>query len=404
MNYGRYQIVKELGKGSMGVVYQAYDPQIDRVIALKVLRQDRSASEAFVQRFLTEAKAIGRLSHPNIVTVFDVGQDQGMIYIAMEFLEGKPLDKIIEDRSPSLEEIIRLSVFVALALDYAHGKGIIHRDIKPSNILIAKEGLVKITDFGIAHIEDPASPLQTQAGEILGTPAYMSPEQVLSRTVDGRSDLFSLGIILYEMTTGKRPFTGENLAAIFNAVTKTTPAEPKKINPSISKDLSQVIMKSLNKMPEQRFQTGKAFAEALGATIKGNEPVNAPTPAGGRSRIPLYAVINLVLLVVISGLAYLFFKDKPVPPTPVEKQVVTSVAPVTPAATAYLKVESTPSGAQCFIDGKFRGETPSRFNLLPGKHEVRLILPEHLDWEAEVQVDPQAETPLSVQLLPVGKK
>lgn len=404
MNYGRYQIVKELGKGSMGVVYQAYDPQIDRVIALKVLRQDRTTSDAFVQRFLTEAKAIGRLSHPNIVTVFDVGQDQGMIYIAMEFLEGKPLDKIIEERRPSLEEIIRLSVFVALALDYAHGKGIIHRDIKPSNILVGKEDQVKITDFGIAHIEDPTAPLQTQAGEILGTPAYMSPEQVMSRTVDGRSDLFSLGIILYEVTTGKRPFAGENLAALFNAITKTTPAEPKKINPSISKDLSQVIMKSLSKMPEQRFQTGKAFSEALKVTLKGDEPAKAPTPDGRRSRIPLYIVINLVLLAVISGLAYIFFKDKPVSPKPVEKQVVAPVPTVTPAATASLKVESIPSGAQCFIDGKFRGETPSRFNLVPGRHEVRLILPEHLDWEAEIQLDPQAETPLSVQLLPVGQR
>ena len=197
MNYGRHRIVKELGKGAMGVVYQAHDPQIDRLVALKVLRPDRVTTEAFLQRFMKEAKAIGRLSHPNMVIVYDVGEDHGTVYIAMEFLEGKPLNEIIQMDVFQPEEIIDLGVQVAEALDYAHRKGIIHRDIKPSNIIVQPDGQIKITDFGIAHIEDPEATQQTQAGEILGTPAYMSPEQVLSQPVDGRSDLFSLGVILY---------------------------------------------------------------------------------------------------------------------------------------------------------------------------------------------------------------
>jgi serine/threonine protein kinase len=398
MNYGRYKIVKEVGKGSMGVVYQAHDPQIDRVIALKVLRQDRLTSEAFVQRFLKEAKAIGRLSDPNIVTVYDVGEDQGMIYIAMEFLEGEPLNRVIEEKRLTLEEIIRFCSRVAETLDYAHSKGIIHRDIKPSNILVRADGQVKITDFGIAHIEDPSASLQTQAGEILGTPAYMSPEQVLSQPVDGRSDLFSLGIILYELTTGKRPFEGENLATLFNAITQTIPVEPLRINPSIPKDLSQVIMKSVSKAPEQRFQTGMAFSEALKASWKGNKPIAKPTTPERRSRTPLYAVLVLILLVGITGGAYFSLKGRSAPQKAVEKQTVS------PAATASLKVESTPPGARLFIDGTFRGETPSRWNLPPGKHEVRLTLPEHFDWEAGVQLKEEAETPLSVQLVPFGEK
>ena len=195
MKYGRYEIVGELGKGSMGVIYKAHDPQIDRVIALKVLRHDRVTSEEFVKRFYKEAKAIGRLSHSAIVTIYDVGQDKGTIYIAMEFLEGPSFDGIIQERRLSPEEIVDLGAQVAEALDYAHQQGIVHRDIKPANIILTPTGQVKITDFGIARIEDPSAPQQTQAGEILGTPSYMSPEQVMGQPVDGRSDLYSLGVI-----------------------------------------------------------------------------------------------------------------------------------------------------------------------------------------------------------------
>ncbi|MBW1867329.1 MAG: serine/threonine protein kinase, partial [Deltaproteobacteria bacterium] len=214
MKYGRYEIIKELGRGAMGVVYQAHDPRIDRLVALKVLRPDRVTSQDFVQRFLKEAKAIGRLSHANIVTVYDVGQDHETIYIAMEFLEGRPLNEVVREKPPAVKDVINIGLQVAEALNYAHARGIVHRDIKPSNIILDDEGRIKITDFGIARIEDPEATQQTQAGEILGTPVYMSPEQVMGKTVDGRSDLYSLGIILYELTTGQRPFSGENIAVI----------------------------------------------------------------------------------------------------------------------------------------------------------------------------------------------
>ena len=170
MKYGRYEIEKELGRGAMGVVYQAHDPQIDRRVALKVLRSDRVTSEDFAQRFLKEARAIGRLSHPHIVTVYDVGHDHETVYIAMEFLDGRPLDEILKEKPLNLKDIIHIGIQVAQSLDYAHGQGIVHRDIKPSNIMLTSEGSVKITDFGIARIEDPAAAQLTQAGEILGNP------------------------------------------------------------------------------------------------------------------------------------------------------------------------------------------------------------------------------------------
>ena len=278
MNYGRYKIVKELGKGSMGVVYQAHDPQIDRLVVLKVLRQDRLTSEDFIHRFLKEAKAIGRLSHPNIVTVYDIGRDHETIYIAMEFLEGDSLSKVIKEKRLEMREIVNLGVQVAETLDYAHHRGIIHRDVKPSNILVKPSGQIILTDFGIAHIEDPSASFKTQDGEILGTPAYMSPEQVKGQPVDGRSDLFSLGIILYELTTGMRPFGGENLTAIFNSITQNNPTDPAKINPGIPKSLSQIIMKCLEKMPDKRFETGKALAEALKSCLLEREPVTRTAP------------------------------------------------------------------------------------------------------------------------------
>ena len=427
MNYGRYNILKELGKGSMGVVYQAHDPQIDRLVVLKVLRQDRLTSEGFIRRFLKEAKAIGRLSHPNIVTVYDIGRDHETIYIAMEFLEGDPLNKIIEGKRLGVREIADLGVQVAETLDYAHQRGIIHRDVKPSNILIKASGQIIITDFGIAHIEDPSASLQTQDGEILGTPSYMSPEQVKGQPVDGRSDLFCLGIILYELSTGIRPFGGENLAAIFNSIAQNNPADPVKINPGIPKSLSQIIMKCLEKMPDKRFETGKALAEALKSCLPEKKSVKRtePTPRKASKNIVLF----LFIIVILGGIGGGIYILKPKPETqttiekqvekqvdkrvekrvekPVEKQVEKKVKPPpTPENMKLfpLKVESMPNGAQVFVNGALKGKTPTRLDLPAGKHEVRLALPSYYDWEAQVEVKKEGSTPLLIRLIPIAER
>ncbi len=410
MKYGRYEIIKELGRGAMGLVYQAHDPEIDRLLALKVLREDRLTSAAFVQRFLKEARAIGRLSHPRIVTVYDIGQDHGTIYIAMELLQGEPLNVLMEKKKFSPEEIINLGKQVAEALDYAHQKGIVHRDIKPSNILVQPYSKIKITDFGIAHIEDPEASMQTQAGEILGTPAYMSPEQVMGRPADGRSDLFSLGIILYELSSGQRPFGGPNLAAIFQSITQHHPPAPTEINPVIPKSLSQVIMCCLEKDPASRYPTGKALAEALSSALRAEKKpgVAIKEEAKRPNRSLIYALI-ISIVIGGGGLAYYLLKPEVVKEEKAVKETIRETAvKKEPAAekikAGILRIDSNPMEAQIFIDGVFKGKTPARLEILAGIHEVRLVLPNHYDWEAQVKLKEEEETPLMVNLIPLTEK
>ena len=287
------------------MVYQAHDPQIDRMVALKVLREDRLTTEDYVQRFLKEATAIGRLSHPGIVTVYDVGQDHGTIYIAMEFLEGQSLDQVLKDGNLTIEDIVTIGIQVSNALEYAHKKGIVHRDIKPPNIIYTPELTTKVTDFGIAHIDDPDGQQMTQAGEILGTPVYMAPEQVMSQAVDGRTDLYSLGVILYELTTGSRPFQGENLAAIFRAITHDMPTPPDQLNPAVPPALSALIMKAMAKKPEDRFNSGQQLAGLLKDCMNGpqhdafTDTIIQEAPPKKRSTTGL--VISLLILLLAAG-------------------------------------------------------------------------------------------------------
>ncbi|MDR3555347.1 MAG: protein kinase [Syntrophobacteraceae bacterium] len=340
MKYGRYEILKEIGKGSMGVVYQARDPHIDRLVALKVLRPDRVSSEEFMKRFMKEAKAIGRLSHPNIVAVYDIGEDRGTAYIAEEYLEGLPLDLTMEKGRLSTQDIVAIGISVAETLDYAHRKGIVHRDVKPSNIIVLPDKHIKLTDFSIAHIEDSESTVQTQAGEILGTPAYMSPEQVLGQAVDGRTDIFSLGVVLYELATGERPFKGSSLTAIFRAITTASPAQFSKLKSPVPHRVERVIMKSLAKDPGKRYSNGLQMAEALrsccGEIADEQQTVITTTRSKGTSKslpaangkdwrrpAPVLLALAMIVAIGLGGAAYEFFQG--------EKPPVTVSVPVKPA-------------------------------------------------------------------------
>ncbi len=261
---GRYNIIGELGQGAMGTVYKAVDPLIDRVVAIKTINLSLALDEKdeYESRFYQEAKAAGRLSHPNIVTIYDVGKSGEIAYIAMEFLQGRELRDILNDgkRMP-VEQVINIVAQVAQGLAYAHEHGIVHRDVKPSNIMIVRDGHVKITDFGIARMASAA--VRTQTGMVLGSPKYMSPEQVVGKLTDQRSDIFSLGVMLYEMLTGQAPFSGENVNAIIYQTLNSVPPPPSTLSPNVPEMLNFIVAKALAKKLEHRYQDTKEFAADL---------------------------------------------------------------------------------------------------------------------------------------------
>jgi serine/threonine-protein kinase len=269
----------------MGVVYEGYDPFIKRVVALKTIRADQLASEDsenVIARFRREAQAAGRLSHPNIVSIYDFGEEAGIWFIAMEFVKGRELKECFEANERfTTASIVKIMSQILDALDYSHRQGVIHRDIKPANIFMLPDGSVKVGDFGIAHIE--ASNL-TQVGAVMGTPAYMSPEQILGLPVDGRSDLFSAGVILYQFLTGERPFSG-SAATTMQKVLKEDPLPPSSLNVQAPLEMDAIVRKALAKRPEDRFQTAGEFATAIRATVPGMTITNAdatlisPAPA-----------------------------------------------------------------------------------------------------------------------------
>lgn len=283
---GRYRIVAELGRGAMGVVYRALDPAIGRTVALKTIRLaefvDPVEQARLRERLLREARAAGVLSHPNIVTVYDVGEEQGLAWIAMEYVAGPTLEQVLS-RPEALKPEVALRIWreMASALDYAHSKGIVHRDVKPANIMIHEDGTVKITDFGIAR--DVASHQVTHAGTVLGTPSYMSPEQVEGRPVDGRSDQFSLAVIAYEMLTGEKPFAAEPLPALLYKIAHEEPPAAHRINPSLGWQVDVVLRKALAKDPQERYETCSAFVGALEGACRSTRGWKPFARGAGRS-------------------------------------------------------------------------------------------------------------------------
>ncbi|MDH4234281.1 MAG: protein kinase [Gallionella sp.] len=263
---GRYEILGELGHGAMGIVYKARDPLIDRVVAIKTINLGLALDEKeeYEERFYQEAKAAGRLSHPNIVTIYDVGKSGNVAYIAMELLQGRELRDIMNDGGVlPVDQVLDIVAQVALGLAYAHEHDIVHRDVKPSNIMVVRDGHVKITDFGIARMA--SSSVRTQTGMVLGSPKYMSPEQVMGKAIDRRSDIFSLGVMLYEMLTGQAPFIGENVNAIMYQTLNVAPAPPNKLNPAVPEMLNFIVAKALAKGVDDRYQNAKDFAIDLRA-------------------------------------------------------------------------------------------------------------------------------------------
>jgi serine/threonine-protein kinase len=260
---GRYEITAELGQGAMGTVYKAVDPLIERTVAVKTINLDLSKEElaSFEERFYREAKSAGRLAHPNIVTIYDVGETDNTAYIAMEFLEGQSLREVLDSgEALSNDRIAEIAAQVADGLAYAQEHGVVHRDIKPANIIITRSGVVKITDFGIAHMPSTS---KTHVGMVLGSPKYMSPEQVVGKAVDGRSDIFSLGVVLYEMLAGAAPFGGDNISTLMYRILNETPVWPSALNQRVPAGFDRILARALAKSPENRYQHAHELADDL---------------------------------------------------------------------------------------------------------------------------------------------
>jgi tRNA A-37 threonylcarbamoyl transferase component Bud32 len=288
---GRYKIVRELGRGAMGIVFHAIDPNIGRPVAIKTIQfgTGRKPEELnkLRERLFREARSAGMLSHPGIVTIYDVEQQGEVAYIAMEYVDGPTLDQVLSEPEPILPaRMFNILAQTAAALDYAHSKGLVHRDIKPANIMLAADGTAKIADFGIAKVT--ASEHLTMTGSIVGTPHYMSPEQVQGQAVDGRSDQFSLAVIAFEMLTGEKPYNGEHLTTVVYKIVAEEPVPPHRLNPGISGALEVALSKALAKKPDARYRNCQEFVAALetaGTATKGwnlmprGGVLNAPTVA-----------------------------------------------------------------------------------------------------------------------------
>jgi serine/threonine-protein kinase len=262
---GRYEVVAELGKGAMGVVYRANDPMLNRMVAIKTINTEEAGHEGMAEyeaRFYTEAKAAGGLNHPNIIIIYDIGKSGHLVYMAMEYIEGRELREMLAEGQPlPVALAVDVAAQVGEGLAYAHQHHVVHRDIKPANIMITPEGRAKIADFGIARMR--SSETRTQTGIILGSPRYIAPEQVVGKRADHRSDIFSLGVILYESLTGTTPFNGEGLSALMYQITNHDPAPPSSLNPQVPVMLDYIIAKVLSKSPDARYQSAADLANDL---------------------------------------------------------------------------------------------------------------------------------------------
>lgn len=370
-----YTIQSRLGQGAMGAVYQAWDKRLERAVALKVLSLDLAEQERalYAHKLEQEARAAARLNHPNIITIYEIGVANGLPFIAMELINGPSLRELLDKgRQFSPERVAKVMRQLLKGLAYAHGMGLVHRDIKPANIMFNSNGVLKLTDFGIAHL---ITSDWTHTDALSGSPCYMSPEQVRAQALDGRSDLFSVGIVMYEMLAGRLPFTGDNMATIVYQILFETPPAPREINPDVPSWLSQVVMSCLQKDASQRYQTADELATALKAGAETDSrvvPMLAPatasiaparTPNKGRAyrRIALWLLLLGALLLAwragrqsqpaVSAkagaalpvtVAPVASPPKPALAVPAEKSVSEPVVPPTLAETA-VRVESRKS-------------------------------------------------------------
>lgn len=387
---GRYQIEKVIGRGAMGVVYLAYDPQIGRRVALKTVSPPEGARPEEIAearaRFVREAQAVGKLLHPHIVTLFDVLEERGNLYIAMEHVEGPLLDHFCSKGNLlPMEQVVQLVSQGLSALTFAHKHGIIHRDIKPANLMVVDGRTLKVMDFGVAR--QPGAHI-TQEGTVVGTPHYMSPEQIEGKALDGRSDLFSMGVVLYELVTGERPFPGEAISTVIYRILNENPQAPRAVNREVPELLSRVILKALAKKPEERFASALAFQQALARCLDPHEDLLPlpdpgsvalphaedhlpPPPSAGYKRVHrrhhlsrrTWRIMLLgtaaVVVLFVAGTLYLKQRSggSPVKPPPSQEELPSAVNVVTDPPGAKLYLDGAPVDAVTLPPGDTRPHT-----------------------------------------------
>jgi len=354
---GKYEIEGVLGEGAMGVVYKARDPFIERIVAIKTIRNDLldpKIRDEMLARFKREAQAAGQLSHPGIVSVYEYGEEGNTAFISMEFIQGEELADIFErGEKPKEEHVIGIIIQLLEALSFAHAKGIVHRDIKPSNIIVTADNKVKLADFGIAHVDTSSL---TQSGSVLGTPAFMSPEQCIGSTVDSRTDLFSVGAVLYYTLTGEKPFPGGNPFTIMQRVINYEPEPPSHFNPMLPEEMDNILARAMAKKPDKRYQTAQQFIDDLKAVESAGSAISATmvSPAASlnsSSASPAGKIIGILLALATAGGAGAYFftdlfksqtavRSEPpiVEPAP-QAEPATVVSPPPPAKVASVEPE-----------------------------------------------------------------
>src|SRR5690349_2912271 len=317
MQLGRYEILEPIGLGASSTVFKARDTLIGRIVAIKTL-QSGLTDPAWRDRFLAEARIVGQLSHPRIVKLHDVGIDEtsGAPYLVMEYVVGETLEKYLAARKPQLQQAFAWGAALARALAYAHQQGIVHGDVKPANIMINQDGRVMVTDFGIARFAAHVS----QLGSLRGTPAYLSPEQILGNPTDGRSDLFSLGIVLYQLTTGRRPFESDSLEAVCAQILRANITPPGKLNPMLPRAFDGIVARCLARNPQERYANGEILSNELEAAVREPFAPSRRKPSRNRSAVKLWGYVGaaaLLLAVVSAPLAALFYRHNlSLPPAP----------------------------------------------------------------------------------------
>jgi serine/threonine-protein kinase len=365
--FGRYEVIDEIGDGAMGRVYRAWDPAVNRVVAVKTIKSEyltRDTADEYLKRFHREAQSAGGLNHPAIVRVFDLGDD----YLVMELVEGRTLHRLIRDEGRlAPAESLRLLAPVADAVDHAHRAGIVHRDIKPANIMVQPDGQPKLMDFGVAKIE---ASVMTTAGQVLGSPSYMSPEQIAGLDVTGRSDLYSLAVVAYEMLTGQPPFQGRTITQVIYKVMHEAPPPPRQWNAALPARYDGVFARALAKDPAARFRTaGELVAAldiqeleyALSEAAEAPPPIAAPATPGDdvptmlaspprrpapEARKGRWVALGVAGLLATAALAWLGLRRAPANPAEVPSPALASPAPVTPAPVAKTPAPSAPRRAR----------------------------------------------------------